>query len=270
MIAVNLGPLALPVSPLLTLISIIIGFTVTSFVAKKAGVQQKESASNALFIILLTGLVVGRFVFVLRFADSYDSFWQMLDIRDRGIDYMAALFSALVVLFIQLKQRQLRKALLSGVITMIALFTLFTLVITAGQAQAVLPDTSFMQLDGKKVKISDISQQRPTVVNLWASWCPPCRREMPVLQQAEQRYADISFILLNQREPTDTVEHFLQQNGLSFKHVLLDNKGDMATAMAAFGLPVTLYFDTNGRLVHSHMGELSAASLQQSIEQYLK
>lgn len=268
MIAVNLGPLALPVSPLLTLISVIIGFTVTSLVAKKGDTKNKESASNALMLILLVGLVFGRVVFVLRFADSYDSFWQMLDIRDRGIDYIAALFSSAVVLFLQLRQRQLRKALLSGVLTMAGLFAVFSLVISAGRSQAVLPHSGFMQLDGQTITLPEISQQQPTVVNLWATWCPPCRREMPVLAQAEQRHSNVKFILLNQRESAQTVEHFLQQQGLSFQHVLLDNKGDMATNMGAFGLPVTLYFDANGQLVHSHMGELSAASLQQSIEQY--
>ena len=268
MITVNIGSLALPVSPLLVLISVIIGFTVSSLVAKKGDTENKEKASNALMLILLAGCVIGRLVFVLRFADSYDSVWQMFDIRYRGIDYTAALFSFVVVLFLQLRQRHLRKASLSGVLTMAGLYVVFSLVISAGREQSVLPHSSFMQLDGQTVTLPEISQQQPTVVNLWATWCPPCRREMPVLQQAEQRHNDVKFILLNQREPIHTVEHFLQQKGLSFKHVLLDSKGDMATSMGAFGLPVTLYFDANGQLVHSHMGELSAASLQQSIEQY--
>jgi thiol-disulfide isomerase/thioredoxin len=268
MIAMNLGPFAFPVSPMLALISVIIGFMVTALVAKKVKAEHKDSASNALFMVLLAGLAFGRLVFVLRFMDSYDNLWQMFDIRDRGIDYMAALFSAAVVLVLQLRQRQQRKALLAGVLTMAGLFAMFSLVISAGRMQAVLPDTSFIQLDGQRVTIPAISQNQPTVVNLWATWCPPCQREMPVLEQAEQRYSDIKFILLNQREPTHTVEHFLQRHGLSFQHVLLDNKGDMATNMGAFGLPITLYFDAKGQLVHSHMGELSAASLQQSIEQY--
>jgi thiol-disulfide isomerase/thioredoxin len=264
MISINLGPFAFPVSPLLALISIIIGFIVTSIVATK----NKNSASNSLLIVLLAGLVFGRLVFVLRFFDTYDSFWQMLDIRDRGIDYAAALICAVVVLFFKLRQEQQRKALLSGVFTMAGLYGVFSLVIALGRSQAVLPDTDFVRLDGQQVKLSDISQQGPTVVNLWATWCPPCRREMPVLEEAEQRYSDVTFILLNQRESNETVQQFLQSEGLNFEHVLLDRRGVMATNMGAFGLPVTLYFDAEGQLVYSHMGEVSAASLQQSIEQH--
>jgi thiol-disulfide isomerase/thioredoxin len=264
MIAINIGPLALPVSPLLAIISVVIGFVVASLVAKK----DKESISNALLMMLLAGVVVGRLVFVLRFYDTYDSVWQMLDIRDRGIDYMAAVFSCALVLIIQLRKSENRKPLLSGVTTMAGLYAVFMVVISAGTAQSILPNTPFRQLDGKIVSLPEISQQQATVVNLWASWCPPCRREMPVLEKAAQRHSDVTFVLLNQKETSQTIARFLAQQGLDFEHVLMDTKGDMASQMGAFGLPVTLYFDANGQLVHSHMGELSSASLQQSIEQY--
>ncbi len=256
--------MALPVLPLLAIVSVLIGFLVASLVAKK----NKDSISNALFMMLLAGVVFGRLVFVLRFADTYDNVWQMLDIRDRGIDYMAAVFSSALVLLIQLRKRQQRKALLSGVFTMASLYAVFMLVISSGTAQSVLPSTPFRQLDGKIVSLPEISQQQPTVVNLWASWCPPCQREMPVLEKAEQQHSNVTFVLLNQQEPSATIAQFLARQGLDFKHVLMDSKGDMATQMGAFGLPVTLYFDAKGQLVHSHMGELSSASLQQSIEQY--
>jgi thiol-disulfide isomerase/thioredoxin len=264
MIAINIGIFALPVSPLLAIISVLIGFMVASLVAK----TNKDSISNALFTTLLVGLVFGRLVFVLRFADSYDSFWQMLDIRDRGIDYMAAVLCSAFVLLIQLRKRQQRKALLSGVLTMAGLYAVFMVVISAGTAQSSLPDTPFRKLDGKTVSLPELSQKKPMVVNLWASWCPPCQREMPVLEKAEQQHSDVTFVLLNQKEPSEIVMRFLTRQGLDFKHVIQDNKGDMASQMGAFGLPVTLYFDAEGQLVHSHMGELSSASLQQSIEQY--
>lgn len=264
MLAINIGPLAIPVSPLLVIISVLIGFMVASLVAKK----DKDSVSNILMMVLLAGAFFGRLMFVLRFFDSYDSVWQMLDIRDRGIDYTAAVFSGAMVLLIALRKRKHRKALLCGVFTMAGLYAVFTLVISSGTSQSVLPDLKFRQLDGQVVSIPQISQQQASVVNLWATWCPPCRREMPVLAKAEQEHSNITFILLNQKEATQTVQQFLARQNLNFEHVLLDNKGDMATNMGAFGLPVTLYFDAKGQLVHSHMGELSSASLQQSIEKY--
>ncbi|MFT6268635.1 MAG: thiol-disulfide isomerase/thioredoxin [Alphaproteobacteria bacterium] len=163
---------------------------------------------------------------------------------------------------------KLSKASLCGVLTMIGIYAVFSFVIALARTHTVLPDSSFMQLDGKGVKITDISQQQPTVVNLWASSCEPCQRLMPVLEQAERRYNDVTFISLNQRESSVTVQRFLQREGFNFKHVLLDSRGEVATTKGIFSLPVTLFFDANGDLVHSHVGVISAVSLQQSIEQY--
>jgi thiol-disulfide isomerase/thioredoxin len=264
MAEINFGPFALSVSPLLILISVIIGFIVASIVAKK----NKTSASNTLLIVLLAGLVLGRLVFLVRFYDSYDSFWQMLDIRDSGIDYTAAVIGFAVVLFLKLRQDQQRKALLSGVLTMIGTYAVFTLVITLGRSHTALPESRFMQLDGQQVKITDISQNKPTIVNLWTSGCEPCQREMPLLELAEQRHNNVTFIMLNQRESSEAAQQFLQRKGFNFQQVLLDSSGEIATNMGVFSLPVTLFFDVNGQLVLRHMGELSAASLQQNIEQY--
>ena len=176
----------------------------------------------------------------------------------------------LVVLLIVIisNKGSVSKALLSGVLTTICIYTIFSLVIVLARSHTVLPDSNFLQLDDKRVKIIDISQQQPTVINLWASSCQPCRRLMPVLEQAEQRYSDVTFISLNQRESRESVQQFLQREGLNFKHVLLDSKAEIATNMGIFSLPVTLFFDANGKLLHSHAGGLSGASLQQSIEVY--
>jgi thiol-disulfide isomerase/thioredoxin len=160
------------------------------------------------------------------------------------------------------------RALISGGVTMLGIYAVFSLVIVLARSHTGLPDSVFMQLDGERVKITDISQQRPTVVNLWASSCTSCRRLMPVLEQAEQRYSDVTFISLNQRESSETVQQFLQEEGLNLKYVLLDSRGEIATNKGIFSLPVTLFFDANGALVLSHAGEMSALSLQQSIEQY--
>ena len=184
--------------------------------------------------------------------------------------FLISVSIGLVVLIIVIisNNGSVSKALLSGVLTTICIYTIFSLVIVLARSHTVLPDSNFLQLDDKRVKIIDISQQQPTVINLWASSCQPCRRLMPVLEQAEQRYSDVTFISLNQRESRESVQQFLQREGLNFKHVLLDSKAEIATNMGIFSLPVTLFFDANGKLLHSHAGGLSGASLQQSIEVY--
>ena len=160
------------------------------------------------------------------------------------------------------------KALFTGLLTMLGTYAVFRLVIALARSHTVMPHSNFMQLSGQQIKITDISQQQPTVVNLWASSCLPCLRLMPVLEQAEQRYSDVIFVSLNQRDSSETVQQFLQREGLKFKHVLLDRTGEVATNMGLFSLPVTLLFDAKGELVHSHVGGISATGLQQRIEQY--
>lgn len=261
MIAINLGPLALPVPPLLLLFSVVVGLVVASLVAKR----QQSPVTDQLLTVLLVSLLFGRIVFVLRFMPSYDSFWQMLDIRDRGFDFSATILAAMIMLMLQIKRYpKQRKALLSGALSTVALFAVLITVVTAGRQQAQLPDIVLSQLDGSSVNLQQ-SKGQLTIVNLWATWCPPCRREMPVLAKAEQNNPDINFLLINQREPADTVKQFLAQMSLQFSQVLLDTTGQVPQQFGAFGLPVTLYFDSQGQLVDSHMGEVSDASLAAAI-----
>ena len=265
MSSVNLGLVTFDVWPVILVISIVIGSIVTLITAKK----HKGRGTSALLVFLLTGLVIGRLVFVIRFFDGFDSFWQVLDIRDGGIDYTAVLIACTVVMLLQIKKYQQRKAMFSGVFTMLGTYTAFSFLVAVASSHAVLPDRDFMALDGQALKITDIRKQQPVIMNLWASSCAPCRREMPVLVQAEQEYDELTFISLNQRESAERAQRFLQKEGLDFQHVLLDLKGEVAQTKGIFSLPVTLFFDEDGQLTYSHSGELSAERLREIIEQYL-
>jgi thiol-disulfide isomerase/thioredoxin len=264
MTAVVVGPLALPLSPMLLLICVLLGLLVAALVGRKYQV----SVTDPLLTMLLGSLLIGRLVFVARFADNYQNVWQMLDIRDRGFDLVATVLAALTILIWLLwRRRQQRQALLAGVLTVAMLFGAFSSVIYLGRQQAVLPELVLQQLNGDSVNLAELGRGQLTVVNLWATWCAPCRREMPVLQQAEQHYPGVRFVLLNQREHPETIHYYLQQAGLQFQHLLLDRQGQLATDLGAYGLPMTLFFSAEGQLLQSHMGELSAASLAQSLQQ---
>ena len=93
---------------------------------------------------------------------------------------------------------------------------------------------------------------------------------MPAFEKSAQQYPDIRFVMLNQQETIETVENFLADNKLEFEHVLLDKTGKVADKFDAYGLPVTLYFDQQGTLIDSHMGEVSAASLSATLERLSK
>lgn len=262
MMSINLGPIALPVEPMLLLGSVLIGALVATVLARK----NEGSVTDPLLTVLFFGLIVGRIVFVIRFADQYDSFWQMLDFRDRGVDLIGSLIAMGLMLLWQMRRLPHQHlALLGGAVAMMFIFSSASLWLNAEHKQVVLPDILIEQLSGEEVSLALLANNQVTVVNLWASWCPPCQREMPAFYKAEQDYPEINFIMLNQQESAHVIKHFLARMALDFNHVMLDYTGQIADAFNAYGLPVTLFFNQQGKLINSHMGEMSAASLSATI-----
>ncbi|NLC01196.1 MAG: TlpA family protein disulfide reductase, partial [Pseudomonas formosensis] len=111
-------------------------------------------------------------------------------------------------------------------------------------------------------------QGRPTVVNLWATWCPPCRREMPVFEQAQSEFPDVNIVMVNQGESAEQAQAFLTGQGLTLSNVLLDPFSRAMNATGARALPTTLFFDAEGELVNSHMGELTMASFKSNMARH--
>lgn len=262
--SINIGPFAIPLEPLLLFSSGLVGILVASFLARK----KEGSVTDPLLMMLLFGLVIGRIVFVIKFADHYESFWQMLDFRDRGVDWFSGMIAMVLFLLWQIKRLpQQRIALFGGALSILLFFSMTSFALNAGREAALIPDITIEQLDGKQKSLKDLAAQKVTVVNLWASWCSPCQREMPAFEKSQQQYSDIRFVMLNQQESAETVEKFLADNQLTFEHVLIDKTGKVADAFGAYGLPVTLFFDQHGTLVESHMGEVSTASLSATLKQ---
>lgn len=127
-----------------------------------------------------------------------------------------------------------------------------------------LPDMTLVRLDdGRAVSLAtQLGAGQATVVNLWASWCGPCRVEMPVLAEARQRHAGrVRFVLVNQGEPAAVAQAYLQSQRLALRNVLLDGSSSLGPAMGSSGLPTTLFYDAERRLVDRHMGVLTGVAL---------
>jgi thiol-disulfide isomerase/thioredoxin len=121
------------------------------------------------------------------------------------------------------------------------------------------------RIDGAPAALSAF-HGKPTVINLWASWCPPCRREMPAFAKAQASNPDVNFVFLNQGEAPPDVAQFLAQHAPALRNVLLDPAGEASRKLSNRGLPATLFLDAQGRLVDLRVGELSTASLAQRLE----
>ncbi|MGH7021882.1 MAG: redoxin family protein [Brevundimonas sp.] len=126
------------------------------------------------------------------------------------------------------------------------------------------PALTLAALDGPPVDLAS-DDGRPTVINLWATWCAPCRREMPALAQAERAHPEIRFLLINQGEDADGVQAFLQREGLAFDHVLFDPAMTTQRHYRTLGIPVTLFLHADGRLAKAHMGEIAPERISAEI-----
>jgi len=127
-----------------------------------------------------------------------------------------------------------------------------------------LPPLTLSSLEGRSVSLTDFAG-KPTVVNLWATWCPPCRREMPALQRTQAANPDVNIVFVNQGEEAATIAAFLGRHGLALRNVLVDPQSSTGAALGHSALPTTLFFDAHGRLAGTRIGEMSQATLTQRL-----
>lgn len=132
------------------------------------------------------------------------------------------------------------------------------------QGVPALPDLQLATLEERPVSL-DSYVGKPVVLNLWATWCPPCRREMPVFEKAQSEFSDVAFVLVNQGESVQQAQDFLESEGLNLTHILLDPSSETMQAMRTSGLPTTFFFDAGGQLVDFHLGEITMSDLEDKI-----
>lgn len=104
------------------------------------------------------------------------------------------------------------------------------------------------------------------MINLWATWCPPCRREMPVLAAAEAKNPDVQFLFVNQGEAPQVARAYLEGQNLRLKHVLFDQNSALPRHYGAPGIPVTLFLSADGQLFKAHIGEISPEEIDMQIK----
>ena len=140
-----------------------------------------------------------------------------------------------------------------------------TMLLSACGEPAVKPQLNVQDLQGQNVSLQALEGQ-PVVVNVWATWCGPCRREMPLLEQAQNQYPDVAFVMVNQGEKIDAIERYLANEQLNLKHVWQDENLLTQQALGYQALPSTYFIDAKGQLVDQSVGELKPQDLDQYIQ----
>ncbi len=211
----------------------------------------------------LLGVLGARLAHVLWHAGDYLAEpLSIIRLGDGGYSVWAGLLVAVAHAVWRTRRDAPRKPVLLGLAAGAALWALGGMALFAAQRSTlVLPDIVLADAQGVPVPLSTHAG-KPLVVNLWASWCGPCRREMPALVRAQAEHPRIGFVFANQGEEAGDVAAYLRAEALVPENILLDPESELMRRTGARALPTTLFFDADGRLRGAHMGELSRATLE--------
>lgn len=127
-------------------------------------------------------------------------------------------------------------------------------------------DFTLLDLDGIKVTLSDYKGKN-VYLNFFATWCPPCRSEMPDIEAVYQKYKDKDLIVLavDLGEDRDTVKTFIDKNKYSFK-VLLDSNQTVGEKYRTTGIPVSIFIDKEGNIVARKVGAMTSEEMELNVK----
>ena len=130
------------------------------------------------------------------------------------------------------------------------------------------PNVTILDASGKEVQLQSLVG-KPIILNFWASWCPPCKQEMPDFEAAYKKYGtDIQFMMVNMtdggRETITTAEKYIASQGYSFP-VYFDTKQEAAIEYGVSAIPTTYFINAQGHIIAYAAGAITAQHLEQGI-----
>nr|CAD6438898.1 thiol:disulfide interchange protein [Rhizobium sp. Q54] len=260
--AVSLGPFAFDAERFAAIIGMVAFLAVASVLAHRVDDRLGRWSSWT----AAAGLAAARLGHVLQYAGSFASEpWRILSVWQGGFSWSggaAGVGVMLVVLF--LRSRKLVGWAAASVAAG-AVATTATLAFTYSDTQLPAVTSAFRTLDGAESRIGD--NGRPTVLNLWATWCPPCRRELPMMVELAASTTDVDFVFANQGETSAKIADYLRSENLILPQAVLDPQLLLSRHYSAVGLPATLFLAADGTLAGSHLGEISREVLAQKIQE---
>lgn len=262
---IGIGPL--PIPTVMVVFAVLLAWVAARMVARRLPDVSHKAAGSMILDVVVWGLLAARLAYIGQWWDEY---WaapmSMVAIGDGGFSWWVGVLAAIAYIWWRTRPAPaLRRPVLAGVMVgVMAWLAVGGMVDVIQRSAPPLPDLQLVALDERPVSL-DSYVGKPVVLNLWASWCPPCRREMPVLEQAQAAFPDVAFVLVNQGESAQQARDFLDSEGLNLTDVLLDPASEAMRAVGSRGLPTTLFFDAQGRMVDSHLGEITMPSLKDKL-----
>ena len=136
-------------------------------------------------------------------------------------------------------------------------------IIMSADVSKQAPEFSLRTLDAKEVKLSD-HKGKKVIINFWATWCPPCKAEMPAMQQLYERVNGQFDLLAINIDPKNDVAGFVKENKITFP-VLLDESGKVNESYNILSIPTTFLVDEKGIIVKKHIGAMTLDQMEEFI-----
>lgn len=132
------------------------------------------------------------------------------------------------------------------------------------------PDFTLVDLKGNQVSLSDF-RRKTVFVNFWATWCPPCRAEMPEIEAVYQEYKDKDVVVIGVDilEPEDVVRQFVEQGGYSWIFVL-DISGEVAANYRVTAIPTSFFIDREGIIQAVKIGAMTKRAIENKLAETMR
>lgn len=258
--AIELGPLVLSGERFAIIVGVAVFLLVSGVLASRVSARFNGWSTVA----ALTGLGAARLAHVVAHWSYFaDDPLRALAVWQGGFLWVWALPPVAVAAWFMLRERRLMLWAAVPVLAC-ALAATATVRLTSETEPTPAPSMVLAELDGGAVNLAAVDG-RPTVINLWATWCPPCRREMPALARAQDAHPEVRFLFVNQGEGPELVADWLEAAELELDNVLLDRTMAVPRHYGTAGLPVTLFLAPDGRLAEAHVGEIAPEQIDAGI-----
>lgn len=266
--AISIGPLVFDgarLAGVAAMVLFLLAAEITARVQRRPGAEAARWAGYALLAWIIgarIGFVIGNWEdFVVRPQDAL-KLWQGGFAPRAG---WAAGIAVFLVTLLRNRTAVVKPLIFGGTLAFMAHQVIG---IASPRPAVILPAMDLIGLNGGSEQLD--GRGKPMVLNLWATWCPPCRREMPMMVDLAADTSDVDFVFANQGEGPDQVLAFLLGENLPFDGMVLDPRQRLMAQLRAIGLPSTLVFDAGGELVAAQTGEVSRAALTEMIEKAMK